>query len=147
MPNIVGPSVAMLILVPAYRRSRRRWSTSTQKSFTQHGESENPCYSFLLVPNALTAQNWTHCHRLGNKAIYRTRMAMATGGELVVLAPGMWHTCIDMRLHIRTMTAFFPGVERFGEDLGIDALLRKCKWRLRQIALDRQHVIAWLACM
>lgn len=26
--------------------------------------------------------------RLGNKAIYRTRMAMATGGELIVLAPG-----------------------------------------------------------
>ena len=26
--------------------------------------------------------------RLGNKAIYRTRMAMKTGGELIVLAPG-----------------------------------------------------------
>ena len=39
------------------------------------------------------------------------------------------------------MTAFFPGVERFGEDLGIDALLRKCKF---QMSLDRQHVTAWL---
>jgi len=49
-----------------------------------------------------------HTTWLGNKAIYRTRMAMATGGELVVLA---------------------PGVERFGEDMGIDALLRKYGYR------------------
>lgn len=28
-----------------------------------------------------------HTTWLGNKAIYRTRMAMATGGELIVLAP------------------------------------------------------------
>ena len=41
---------------------------------------------------------------LGNKAIYRTRMAIADRGELVVLA---------------------PGVRRFGEDPGIDALIRK----------------------
>ncbi len=41
---------------------------------------------------------------LGNKSIYRTRMAMADGGELVVLAPGVAH---------------------FGEDTGIDAIIRK----------------------
>ncbi|MDR0928133.1 MAG: nickel-dependent lactate racemase [Oscillospiraceae bacterium] len=41
---------------------------------------------------------------LGNKAVYRTRMAMADGGELLVLA---------------------PGVERFGEDADIDRLIRK----------------------
>ena len=41
---------------------------------------------------------------LGNKAVYRTRMAMADGGELVVLA---------------------PGVKEFGEDQAIDALIRK----------------------
>jgi len=41
---------------------------------------------------------------LGNKAIYRTRMAIADGGELIVLA---------------------PGVERFGEDPAIDQLIRK----------------------
>jgi hypothetical protein len=41
---------------------------------------------------------------LGNKSIYRTRMAIADGGELIVLA---------------------PGVGRFGEDPGIDALIRK----------------------
>jgi nickel-dependent lactate racemase len=41
---------------------------------------------------------------LGNKAIYRTRMAIADAGELVVLA---------------------PGVRQFGEDPGIDSLIRK----------------------
>ena len=41
---------------------------------------------------------------LGNKAIYRTRMAVADGGELLILA---------------------PGVRRFGEDAEIDALIRK----------------------
>ncbi len=45
---------------------------------------------------------------LGNKAVYRTRMAIADSGELVVLA---------------------PGVRRFGEDLGIDALIRKYGYR------------------
>jgi nickel-dependent lactate racemase len=41
---------------------------------------------------------------LGNKAIYRTRMAIADGGELVILA---------------------PGVRKFGEDMAIDQLIRK----------------------
>lgn len=41
---------------------------------------------------------------LGNKSIYRTRMAMADGGELIVLAPGL---------------------REFGEDKQIDALIRK----------------------
>jgi nickel-dependent lactate racemase len=41
---------------------------------------------------------------LGNKSIYRTRMAIADGGELIVLA---------------------PGVRQFGEDPGIDTLIRK----------------------
>ena len=41
---------------------------------------------------------------LGNKAVYRTRLAMADGGELTVLA---------------------PGVERFGEDEENDRLIRK----------------------
>ncbi|NJD03392.1 MAG: DUF2088 domain-containing protein [Ruminiclostridium sp.] len=41
---------------------------------------------------------------LGNKAIYRTRMAMADGGELIVMA---------------------PGVGRFGEDDRNDLLIRK----------------------
>lgn len=41
---------------------------------------------------------------LGNKAIYRTRMALADGGELIVLA---------------------PGVREFGEDQQIDQLIRR----------------------
>ncbi|VAX05374.1 Novel D-mannonate dehydrogenase [hydrothermal vent metagenome] len=41
---------------------------------------------------------------LGNKSIYRTRMAMADGGELIVLAPGL---------------------HEFGEDQEIDRLIRK----------------------
>ena len=45
-----------------------------------------------------------HSTWLGNKAIYRTRMAMADDGELVVLA---------------------PGVSAFGEDPRIDKLIRK----------------------
>ena len=45
-----------------------------------------------------------HSTWLGNKSIYRTRMAIADDGELVVLA---------------------PGVKRFGEDDRIDQLIRK----------------------
>jgi nickel-dependent lactate racemase len=41
---------------------------------------------------------------LGNKSVYRTRMALADGGELIVLA---------------------PGVKEFGEDPTIDRLIRK----------------------
>jgi len=41
---------------------------------------------------------------LGNKSVYRTRMAIADGGDLVVLA---------------------PGVEKFGEDGEVDVLIRK----------------------
>jgi nickel-dependent lactate racemase len=41
---------------------------------------------------------------LGNKSVYRTRMAMADGGELIVLAPGL---------------------KEFGEDKEIDRLIRK----------------------
>ena len=41
---------------------------------------------------------------LGNKAIYRTRMAIADGGELIIIA---------------------PGVKKFGEDAKNDELIRK----------------------
>jgi nickel-dependent lactate racemase len=49
-----------------------------------------------------------HSTWLGNKAIYRTRMALADGAELVILA---------------------PGVKEFGEDTAIDALIRKYGYR------------------
>lgn len=45
-----------------------------------------------------------HSTWIGNKAVYRTRMALADGAELIILA---------------------PGVREFGEDKGIDALIRK----------------------
>jgi nickel-dependent lactate racemase len=41
---------------------------------------------------------------VANKAVYRTRMAMADGGELLIIAPGL---------------------ERFGEQPDVDALIRK----------------------
>ena len=47
--------------------------------------------------------NEFHSTWLGNKAIYRTRMAIANGGELLILA---------------------PGVKTFGEDAQVDALIR-----------------------
>jgi nickel-dependent lactate racemase len=45
-----------------------------------------------------------HSTWIGNKAVYRTRMALADGAELIVLG---------------------PGVREFGEDKGIDAMIRK----------------------
>lgn len=52
---------------------------------------------------------------LGNKSVYRTRMAIADGGELIVLA---------------------PGVHTFGEDKEIDRLIRKYGYRGTDIVLD-----------
>jgi nickel-dependent lactate racemase len=45
-----------------------------------------------------------HSTWLGNKAVYRTRMALADGADLIILA---------------------PGVKEFGEDKGIDKLIRQ----------------------
>ncbi len=57
---------------------------------------------------------------LGNKSIYRTRMAIADGGELIVLA---------------------PGVTKFGEDPYIDQLIRKYGYcgRLKVLELFKKH--------
>jgi len=49
-----------------------------------------------------------HSTWLGNKAIYRMRMALADGAELIILA---------------------PGVRSFGEDRAIDLLIRKYGYR------------------
>jgi nickel-dependent lactate racemase len=49
-----------------------------------------------------------HSTWLGNKAVYRTRMALADGAELIILA---------------------PGVKQFGEDPAIDRLIRKYGYR------------------
>lgn len=56
---------------------------------------------------------------LGNKAVYRTRLAMAEGGELLILA---------------------PGVRKFGEDSRNDSLIRKYGYA------GRQAVIRLSAC-
>lgn len=52
---------------------------------------------------------------LGNKAVYRTRMAIADGGELLILA---------------------PGVDKFGEDQAVDALIRAYGYRGRDHVLN-----------
>ena len=52
---------------------------------------------------------------LGNKAIYRTKMAMAAGGELIILA---------------------PGVRKFGEDNENDRLIRKYGYMGRKRVLE-----------
>ena len=52
---------------------------------------------------------------LGNKAIYRTRMAIADGGELIILA---------------------PGVHKFGEDIRVDELIRKYGYIGREKTLE-----------
>lgn len=55
---------------------------------------------------------------LGNKAIYRTRMAMADGGHLIILA---------------------PGVRKFGEDDTIDGLIRKYGYKGRENTLKKYN--------
>ena len=56
-----------------------------------------------------------HSTWLGNKAIYRTRMALADGGDLIILA---------------------PGVKEFGEDKRIDELIRKYGYRGTAATID-----------
>src|SRR5882724_7538730 len=70
--------------------------------------------NFVLMPEPirkavvyLDAEEF-HSTWLGNKAIYRTRMALADDAELIILA---------------------PGVRAFGEDPAIDALIRKYGYR------------------
>jgi len=55
---------------------------------------------------------------LGNKSIYRTRMAMADEGELIILAPGL---------------------KEFGEDKEIDRLIRKFGYRGTPSTLKALH--------
>lgn len=52
---------------------------------------------------------------VGNKAVYRTRMALADGGELLIIA---------------------PGIERFGEQPDVDALVRKYGYTGTKRVLD-----------
>ncbi len=74
--------------------------------YVEHGIKKCVVY---LDPSEFTS-TW-----LGNKSIYRTRMAMADGGELIVLA---------------------PGVHTFGEDKAVDALIRKYGYKGRLHTLE-----------
>ena len=71
---------------------------------------------------------------LGNKSVYRTRMAIADGGELIVLAPAL---------------------KEFGEDSEIDRLIRKygylglpirsklfAKMKICEIILAQQRILS-----
>ena len=60
-----------------------------------------------------------HSTWLGNKAVYRTRMALADDAELIVLA---------------------PGVREFGEDKTIDGLIRKYGYRGTPATLEAVRV-------
>lgn len=74
---------------------------STRINFTVAGKPFTKVVVYL-DPNEFKS-TW-----LGNKSIYRTRMAMADNGELIVLAPGL---------------------KEFGEDKEIDRLIRKYGYR------------------
>ena len=74
--------------------------------YVEHGIRKCIVY---LDPSEFTS-TW-----LGNKAVYRTRMAMADGGELIILA---------------------PGVHQFGEDKTVDGLIRKYGYRGRLHTLE-----------
>jgi nickel-dependent lactate racemase len=65
-----------------------------------------------------------HSTWLGNKAVYRTRMALADGAELIILA---------------------PGVRQFGEDAAIDALIRKYGYRGTPATLEAVRANADIA--
>jgi nickel-dependent lactate racemase len=77
--------------------------------------------NFVLMPSPIRKAvvyldpHEFHSTWLGNKAIYRTRMALADGGELIVLA---------------------PGVREFGEDYRIDSLIRKYGYHGTEATLE-----------
>jgi hypothetical protein len=61
---------------------------------------------------------------LGNRAIYRTRMVLADGAELIILA---------------------PGIKEFGEDRAIDGLIRKYGYPGAPVTLEAVSANADLA--
>ena len=81
---------------------------SLQVNFTMVEKPIKKCIVWL-DPDEFTS-TW-----LGNKAIYRTRMALADRAKLMILAPGL---------------------KTFGEDPQIDALIRKYGYRGTQATLD-----------
>jgi nickel-dependent lactate racemase len=97
-PNDAGESVVRgLFIGDDVECFWRACDLACQVNVTTVAEPFNRCVVYL-DPEKFPS-TW-----LGNKAIYRTRMAMADGGELIILA---------------------PGVRTFGEDLAIDRVIRK----------------------
>ncbi len=80
-------------------------------------QKKNINFADRAIPKCVVWLDPDECRStwLGNKAVYRTRTAMADGGELIVLA---------------------PGVSKFGEDAVNDALIRKYGYCGRQNILD-----------
>ena len=100
--RMIFPSPLIILVIPLLCCDTRKvleeaiaLSQATNIDFVEKGIKK--CVVYLEPKEFRTT--W-----LGNKAVYRTRMAMADDGELVVLA---------------------PGITRFGEDLGVDAIIRK----------------------
>jgi len=93
-------------------RSRRLFekavSLSQQLNITKLSEPINTCIVKL-------DEKEFHSTWLGNKAVYRTRRALAKGGRLIILA---------------------KGVERFGEDIENDRLIRKYGYIGREKVLE-----------
>jgi nickel-dependent lactate racemase len=81
---------------------------SAKVNFTMVEKPINKCVVYL-DPEEFRS-TW-----LGNKAVYRTRMAMADRGELIVMA---------------------PGVKEFGEDAEIDVLIRKYGYKGTETTLS-----------
>jgi nickel-dependent lactate racemase len=72
----------------------------------QHARRENICVLDEPVPKIVCVMQGDEFFStwVANKAVYRTRMALADGGELLIIAPGL---------------------KRFGEQPAVDALIRK----------------------
>lgn len=101
------PRIHGLFLGDTRRVFEEAVASARQHNMTWLPEPVQTCVAYL-DPAEFTS-TW-----LGNKAVYRTRMAIADGGRLLILA---------------------PGVRRFGEDPACDALIRKYGYRGRDTIL------------
>lgn len=73
-------------------------------------------HSFAGALTVMIYQRLSAGARVANKAIYRCRMALADGGELVVIA---------------------PGVKQFGEDAECNTFIRRLDYRMALCGPER----------
>ena len=113
-PRRAGPARSL--------RRRRRHAVLRAAQRSARPPRSRPSVNIQTLDDAVSAaasptSTRTSTPRPGsaNKAIYRTRLAMADGGELFVVA---------------------PGVSRFGEDPVVDALIRRHGYHGREAALQ-----------